>query len=80
MKLKAPHKVYDAFNVVFELPGNGSFDEVILVGTHYDTGHFTGAVDNNGSVALMIKLAEYFASKPMAVKEPRHDFRLVLWA
>ena len=56
-------KVYDASNIVFELPGNGSMDEVILVGTHYDTGHFTGAVDNNGSVALMMKLAEYFASK-----------------
>jgi hypothetical protein len=63
MKLRAPHEVYDAFNVVFELTGNDRSDEVILVGTHYDTGHFTGAVDNNGSVALMIKLAEYFASK-----------------
>lgn len=68
MRLEVPHKVYDAFNVVFELPGNGSFNEVILVGTHYDTGHFTGAVDNNGSVALMIKLAKYFASKPMATR------------
>ncbi len=68
MKLDVPHKVYDAFNVVFELPGNGTTDEVILVGTHYDTGHFTGAVDNNGSVALMIKLAEYFASKPLELR------------
>jgi hypothetical protein len=63
MKLQVPHDVYDAFNLVFELSGNAKSDEVILVGTHYDTGHFTGAVDNNGSVALMIKLAEYFASK-----------------
>ncbi len=66
VKLDVPHGVYDAFNVAFELPGNGSSDEVILVGTHYDTGHFTGAVDNNGSVALMIKWAQYFASKPRA--------------
>ena len=63
MKLKAPHKVYDAFNVVFELSGNGSLNEVILVGTHYDTGHFTGAVDNNGSVALMINLAKYLLQR-----------------
>jgi len=63
IKLDVPHKVYDAFNVVFELPGNGGSEEVILVGTHYDSGHFTGTVDNNGSVALMIKWAEYFASK-----------------
>jgi hypothetical protein len=64
IKLEVHHKVCDAFNIVLELPGNGSSDEVILVGTHYDTGHFTGAVDNNSSVALMIKLAEYFSSKP----------------
>jgi len=76
MKLKAPHKVYDAFNVVFELSGNGSLNEVILVGTHYDTGHFTGAVDNNGSVALMIKLAKYFASKPM---ESRNRDMIFAW-
>jgi len=63
IKLNVPHEVYDAFNVVFELPGNGSSDEVILVGTHYDTGYFTGAVDNNGSVALMIELAKYFGSR-----------------
>jgi hypothetical protein len=64
--LDVPHKQYDAFNIVLELPGSGHSDEVILVGTHYDTGHFTGAVDNNGSVALMIKLAQHFASKPKA--------------
>jgi hypothetical protein len=63
MVLDVPHKAFDAHNVVFELPGNGSMDEVILVGTHYDTGMFTGAVDNNGSVALMIAWAKYFAHK-----------------
>jgi hypothetical protein len=62
--LDVPHEAITASNVVFELPGNGSMDEVILVGTHYDTGMFTGAVDNNGSVALMIAWAKYFASKP----------------
>ncbi|MGI6318275.1 MAG: M28 family peptidase [Dethiobacteria bacterium] len=62
--------------MVFELPGNGSTDEVILVGTHYDTGHFTGAVDNNGSVALMIKWAEYFAGKP---KESRNRDMIFAW-
>ena len=76
IKLIVPHKVYDANNIVFELPGNGSTDEVILVGTHYDTGHFTGAVDNNGSVALMIKWAEYFAGKP---KESRNRDMIFAW-
>ena len=76
IKLDVPHEVYDAFNVVFELPGNGSSSEVILAGTHYDTGHFTGAVDNNGSVALLIKWAEYFASKPV---DSRNRDMLFAW-
>jgi hypothetical protein len=68
MVLDVPQQPFDAHNVVFELPGNGSMDEVILVGTHYDTGMFTGAVDNNGSVALMIAWAEYFAKKPKKLR------------
>jgi hypothetical protein len=76
IKLDVKHKVYDAYNVVFELPGNGSSGEVILAGTHYDTGYFTGAVDNNGSVALLIKWAEYFASKPTELRN--HDM-LFAW-
>ena len=76
VKLEVPHKVYDAYNVVFELPGNAQLDEVILVGTHYDTGHFTGAVDNNASVALMIKWAEYFSSKP---REARNRDMMFAW-
>ena len=71
IKLEVKHAVVDAHNVVFELPGNGNSEEVILAGTHYDTGYFTGAVDNNGSVALLIKWAEYFASKPTELRN--HD-------
>ncbi len=76
IKLDVPHKKHEAFNIVCELPGNGSSDEVILAGTHYDTGHFTGAVDNNGSVALMIKLAEYFSSKS---KQTRNRDMIFAW-
>ncbi|MFC1838041.1 PKD domain-containing protein [Thermodesulfobacteriota bacterium] len=76
MVLKVPQKTFDANNVVFELPGNGSMDEVILVGTHYDTGMFTGAVDNNASVALMIAWAKYFADKP---KESRNRDMIFAW-
>ena len=76
MVLDVPHKAFDAHNVVFELPGNGGMDEVILVGTHYDTGMFTGAVDNNGSVALMIAWAKYFAQKP---KDSRNREMIFAW-
>jgi PKD repeat protein len=76
MVLEVPHQAMTASNVVFELPGNGSMDEVILVGTHYDTGMFTGAVDNNGSVALMMAWAKYFASKP---KKSRNRDMIFAW-
>jgi hypothetical protein len=76
IKLLVSHQVRDASNIVFQLPGNGSTDEVVLIGTHYDSGHFTGAVDNNGSVALMIKLAEYFASEQ---RESRNRDMIFAW-
>jgi hypothetical protein len=76
MVLDVPHEAITASNVVFELPGNGSMDEVILAGTHYDTGMFTGAVDNNGSVALMMAWAKYFASKP---KKSRNRDMIFAW-
>ncbi len=76
MVLDVPRKAITPSNVVFELPGNGSMDEVILVGTHYDTGMFTGAVDNNGSVALMMAWAKYFASKP---KKSRNRDMIFAW-
>jgi hypothetical protein len=76
MMLDVPHEAITASNVVFELPGNGSMDEVILVGTHYDARMFTGAVDNNGSVALMMAWAKYFASKP---KKSRNRDMIFAW-
>ncbi|MGD9240684.1 MAG: M28 family peptidase [Desulfobacterales bacterium] len=82
--LDVPQDLQDAYNVTFELPGSGRMEEAILVGTHYDTGYYTGAVDNNGSVALMIKLAQYFAAKPQSDRNRHmifawcmaHDFDL----
>ena len=69
--------VVDSFNVVAELPGNGSMDEVILVATHYDT-VFTGAIDNLSSDALMINLAKYFASKPQEQRNRDMIFALCI--
>jgi hypothetical protein len=74
--LDVPQEFFDAYNVVVELPGGGRTDEVILVGTHYDTGMFTGAVDNNGTVALMIEWAKYFAAKP---RNERHRDMIFAW-
>lgn len=75
-QISVPHDVRDAVNVVCEIEGNGSNEEILLVGTHYDSGHFTGAVDNNASVALMIQWVEYFASKP---KSSRNRSMIFAW-
>ena len=50
-------------NIIGELPGNGSIDEYILIGGHYDC-WFNGAIDNLGSQASIIEIAKYFASIP----------------
>lgn len=59
-----------AVNIIGELPGNGSIDEYIIVGGHYDS-WFNGAIDNLGSQASLIEMAKYFASIPQA-KRNRH--------
>jgi hypothetical protein len=52
-----------AVNVVGELPGNGSTDEIIIIGGHYDS-WFDGAIDNLGSQACLIEMARFFAGIP----------------
>ena len=59
-----------AVNVIGELPGNGSIDEYIIVGGHYDS-WFDGAIDNLGSQASLIEMAKYFAGIPRE-KRNRH--------
>jgi hypothetical protein len=59
-----------AVNIIGELPGNGSIDEYIIVGGHYDS-WFNGAIDNLGSQASLIEMAKYFAGIPQA-KRNRH--------
>jgi hypothetical protein len=59
-----------AVNIIGELPGNGSIDEYIIVGGHYDS-WFNGAIDNLGSQASIIAMAKHYASIPQ-VKRNRH--------
>lgn len=63
-----------AYNIVAELPGNGSIDEYLIVGGHYDT-WFTGAIDNLGSQAALLEIARYMSSLPQE-KRPR-DIKFV---
>lgn len=59
-----------AVNIIGELPGNGSIDEYIIIGGHYDS-WFNGAIDNLGSQASIIAMAKYYARIPQA-KRNRH--------
>lgn len=63
-------KPWPAVNIVGELPGNGSIDEYIIVGGHYDS-WFNGAIDNLASQASLLEMAKYFAAIPQA-KRNRH--------
>jgi hypothetical protein len=45
-------------NIIGELPGNGSSDEVIVVGAHYDTPFdLPGANDNRSSIGALLLIA-----------------------
>ena len=43
----------------------GGEDGFLIIGSHYDS-TFSGAVDNAGSNAALLALAEYFAAKPLS--------------
>jgi hypothetical protein len=46
------------YNIIFEKRGTGYFDEVVLVGAHYDSIYGgQGIMDNAGGVALVMELA-----------------------
>lgn len=63
-------KPWQAVNIVDELSGNGSIDEYIIVGGHYDS-WFNGAIDNLASQASLLEMAKYFPAIPQA-KRKRH--------
>ncbi len=50
-------------DVVGTLPGGE--DGYLIIGSHYDS-TYSGAVDNAGSNAALLALAEYFAAKPLS--------------
>jgi hypothetical protein len=65
MNLKCTLEPWKAVNIVGELPGNGSIDEYVIVGGHYDS-WFDGAIDNLGSQASLLEMARHFSGIPQA--------------
>jgi hypothetical protein len=62
----------EAFNVVGELPGNGTTSDIVVVGAHYDSTSeqprvaAPGAEDNASGVAGLIELARVLSTSPPA--------------
>lgn len=70
MNLECSLKPGRTVNIIGELPGNGSIDEYIIIGGHYDS-WFNGAIDNLASQASILELARYYAGIPQS-KRNRH--------
>ena len=70
LHLKVSMSQATAANVVGRLPGNDDATETIVIGGHYDS-WFDGAIDNLGSQAVMIALAEHLARIPRS-QRTRH--------
>jgi hypothetical protein len=65
-------------NVIAELRGASTPEEVVMVGAHLDSWDFgTGAQDNGSGVAQVMDAARAFAAMPAP---PRRTVRFALWA
>ena len=68
---------YTAENVVGEIPGTGSPEELVVIGAHLDSwGLGTGALDNGCNVAMLIDLARQIRRLGL---RPRRTIRFALW-
>jgi hypothetical protein len=63
------------WNVVGEVPGSATPDEVVLVSGHLDSwGLGTGAIDDGAGVAISLA-----AARLAAAEHPRRTIRMVMW-
>jgi len=68
---------YTADNVIGEIRGTGSPEELVVIGAHLDSwGLGTGALDNGCNVALLIDLARQIRRLGL---RPRRTIRFALW-
>ena len=68
----------DSANVIGEIPGDGSSDEIIVLAAHLDSWDLgTGALDDGAGVAIVVKVAELLAAQ---VPRTKRTIRVVLFA
>jgi len=66
-----------SFNVIAEIPGGAKWDEVVMLGAHFDSWHLgTGATDNAAGSAVMMEVMRIL--KTLDLKMDR-TVRLALW-
>lgn len=67
-----------ARNVLAEIPGRESPDEIVLLGAHLDSWDVAqGATDNGLGAAIVLQMAHALAALP---ERPRRTIRFALWA
>jgi len=70
--------VEQASNVLGEIPGTDLADEVVMLGTHFDTWHASpNASDNTSGVAVMLEAARILG---VVGAVPRRTIRVALWS
>ncbi|MGI9140270.1 MAG: M28 family metallopeptidase [Gemmatimonadaceae bacterium] len=66
-----------AFNVIAEIPGSDRKDEIVMLGAHFDSWHYSsGATDNASGSAVMLEAMRILKALNLPL---RRTVRLALW-
>ena len=68
----------DSFNVVAILEGDGTTNEEIVIGAHYDS-WFQGAADNCAPAAIVLELARIFHAQSKLGEVPKRTIRFLFY-
>jgi Iap family predicted aminopeptidase len=67
-----------SYNVVGTLEGDGTSEQEIIVGAHYDS-WFQGAADNCAPAATVLELSRLFVNQAQAGKIPKRTIRFIFY-
>ncbi|MFW9963729.1 MAG: M28 family peptidase [Candidatus Sifarchaeia archaeon] len=68
----------DSYNVVAILDGDGTSNDEVAIGAHYDS-WFQGAADNCGPAAIVLELARIFHAQAKLGKAPKRTIRFLFY-
>ncbi|MFW9801649.1 MAG: M28 family peptidase [Candidatus Thorarchaeota archaeon] len=67
-----------SYNVVAILEGDGTTDDEVVIGAHYDS-WFQGAADNCAQAAIVLELARIFQDQAKLSKNPKRTMRFLFY-